>query len=131
MAPRPLTAVPQQIYVETSVFVGAVIQGPTDSRACLQFTEQLSAANSQVVFSELTRVEFANAVAEVARSSRRRLELPADMVKEYSLDNGTLTRPYVPVGSSSDTKNWRPYSIRFMPWSRCRLTISCLPTRLT
>jgi predicted nucleic acid-binding protein len=52
----------------------------------LQFTEQLSAANSQVVFSELTRLEFANAVAEVARSSRRRLELPGDMVKEYGLD---------------------------------------------
>jgi len=73
--------------VETTIFVGAVVQGPADSAACLEFVDGLRDANAQVVYSELVRLEFANAVAEIARSDRRRAELPEEMVKEYDLEN--------------------------------------------
>lgn len=86
MAISLASILPSRMYVETSIFVGAVVQGPDDSAACLSFVDGLREANTQVVYSELMRLEFANAVAELARSTRRRGELPEEIVKEFALD---------------------------------------------
>src|SRR5689334_18204414 len=80
MIHRPL---PSELYVDTSVFVGAIFQGAPHSASCYAFSQRLIAAQTHVYYSQLVRVELLQAVRRLATTQHN---LPLTVRARYRLD---------------------------------------------
>lgn len=74
--------VPADIYLDTSVVVAAIVPGVPDSAASGQFCARLGSQRSNVYFSHLVRIEFAQAL----RNLVTRRQLPAQIRHRFQLD---------------------------------------------
>jgi predicted nucleic acid-binding protein len=63
MQGRPL---PAEIYLDTGIFVSAVVRTAPHRTACADFCQQLIAARSRIYFSQLVRVELLQALRRLA-----------------------------------------------------------------
>lgn len=81
--------VPSHLYVDSSVLVGAVVAGLPDSAACLKYCGEIAAAGTRVYFSELLYLEFANALAMLARRPHLLATLEQSLRDRYRLEQWT------------------------------------------
>lgn len=96
MINRPL---PTEVYLDTSVFVGAIIRGAPHATACSAFCQQLIQAETAVYYSQLVRVELLQAIRRVATTQHN---LPAATRTRYHLDrwgsDATVRRAWLQLG---------------------------------
>jgi len=69
------------VYLDSSLVVAATIAGIPHSDACTAFCSRLIADNSHIFFSQILRLEIAEAVRKLAT----RAQLPEDIRQEYQL----------------------------------------------
>jgi len=69
--------VPQDVYVDTGVFIAAIFPGTTYSEACRQFCDDLAAADSSVYTAQIARFDLARALRRLATRPDR---LPINIV---------------------------------------------------
>jgi len=74
---------PDDIYLDTSFAVAAIVRGSRHSTACTAFCAQLISHGARVYFSQLLRLELAEAIRRLATKTE---DLPADLRRDYQLD---------------------------------------------
>ncbi len=80
MIHRPL---PTELYLDTSVFVGAITRGAPHAAACTDFCQQLIQVGTAVYYSQLVRIELLQAMRRLATTQHN---LPATTRARYRLD---------------------------------------------
>src|SRR3954470_6129086 len=84
MSRQPL---PTDIYLDTSLIVSATISGLAHSGPCQRFCERLGLDGARVYFSQISRMEFLNALRNLARPrNQKKRELPDALWDQYRLD---------------------------------------------
>ncbi len=73
---------PSDIYLDTSTVVAAIVQGSTHSTASAAFCAALIEHGSRVYFSQLLRLELAEAIRRLATKQ----SLPVDLRNDFHLD---------------------------------------------
>ncbi len=76
-------SLPSDIYLDTSTVVAAIVQGSHHSVPSAAFCSQLINHGSRVYFSQLLRLELAEAIRKLATKTE---SLPADLRRDYQLD---------------------------------------------
>ncbi|MBA3415215.1 MAG: type II toxin-antitoxin system VapC family toxin [Chloroflexia bacterium] len=71
------------VYLDTSIVVAASIEGSHHATSCAAFCDDLVAAASRVLFSQVLRLELSQAILKVAT---RRQGLSLDIRNEFRLD---------------------------------------------
>ncbi|HEY7061944.1 MAG TPA: type II toxin-antitoxin system VapC family toxin [Chloroflexota bacterium] len=79
-----LRVLPAEIYLDTSIFVSAIIEDAPHFQACTAFCQNLISANTQVYFSQIVRVELLQALRRLATT---RTNLTSAMRAQYRLDD--------------------------------------------
>ena len=72
-----------QIYLDTSVVIGALHPGIPDSAACALFAQQLAAQRTRIYISFALRIDFGRAVRRIATKPDK---IPAQLRNAYSPD---------------------------------------------
>lgn len=80
----------KEVYLDSSLVVAAMIDGLPHSRACAAFCSHSIADSSHVYFSQILRLEIAEAVRKLAT----RAQLPEDLRDEYQLQS-SATDPLI------------------------------------
>lgn len=75
--------VPDDVYVDTSVIVAAMVNGSHYSQESRRFCTRLALDGSRVYFSQISRIEVSQAVARMASNPGR---LDPDVRSAYGLD---------------------------------------------
>jgi predicted nucleic acid-binding protein len=70
------------VYLDTSVFIGAIFPGTPNATSCQQVCRDLQQANTTVCFSQCLRLEYARAVRRLATKTDR---LPLETAQEFRL----------------------------------------------
>lgn len=108
----------RDVYLDTSVIVNAIIGGMHHSESCLQFCYQLAQAESHVYFSRIVRLEFSQALRNLAS----RAQLPEDLRSTYGLDdwyNYMVRERWLQFGVSQFADFLRHFSdVTELPFSR-------------
>jgi predicted nucleic acid-binding protein len=81
---------PAEVYLDSSLVVAAMLDGLPDSTACSAFCARLVRGNSRVYFSQILRLE----IAEAFRKLASRQQLPESLRLEYQLADWA-THPHV------------------------------------
>ncbi len=76
---------PSDVYLDSSLVVAAIVRGSDHSRASADFCAQLAERGSRVYFSQVLRLELAEAVRRLAADPKRAARLPPDLRREYQL----------------------------------------------
>lgn len=74
---------PTNIYLDTSVLIGAMFPGTPDAAACNDYCRRLADGAATVYFSQSTRLDVARALRRLATKIDK---LPAQVRDEYQLD---------------------------------------------
>lgn len=85
MTTQPL---PSAVYLDSSVFVAAIIGGDPHSAACTRYCADLAAHNATVCFSELARLEIAHVIRRLATTNAA----PQDLYRHYRLSRFNTNR---------------------------------------
>ena len=81
------TVLPSDVYLDTSVVVGAIFPGTPNSTACSTTCYQLNVANVHVYASLALRLDYGRAVRRLATKPDR---LPPQTVQEFRLDEWAI-----------------------------------------
>jgi predicted nucleic acid-binding protein len=76
-------SIPKDVFLDTSVVVGAMFPGTPDADACSRFCRDLVVARSHVYFAQVLRLDLARALRRLATKADK---LPPGMREEYQLD---------------------------------------------
>jgi predicted nucleic acid-binding protein len=81
-----MSATLERVYLDSSVLVGAVIEGANHAIASMEFCRQLARERTTVVISTLCRYELAH-VASVLANPEARRRLPGSVIEQFDLTN--------------------------------------------
>lgn len=82
------TPLPADVYLDTSIVLAALLPGLAHSGPGLQFCDQLARQGSTVYFSQLLRLEIAQALRNVA--TRMPAQLSAHLRQQFRLDHWSI-----------------------------------------
>lgn len=104
------------VYLDASLVVAAMLDGLPDSIACTAFCARLVRENSRVYFSQILRLE----IAEAFRKLASRQQLPENLRQEYQLADW-VTHPFV-------RRRWMTFGLgQFETFSDAFYQVSELP----
>ena len=75
--------VPDDIFVDTSIVVAAIVAGSDNTASAQQFCTSLSEARSRIYVSQIIRLEVSQAILRLATSPAR---LPIEIRERFRLD---------------------------------------------
>lgn len=78
---------PSDVYLDSSLVVAAMLDGLPDSAACSTFCARLVHDNSRIYFSQILRLE----IAEAFRKLASRQQLPESLRQEYQLSDWAIS----------------------------------------